>query len=199
MTKRTGWALTVTALATAASWAGSAAAAAPPSDPGPTRYSNDYASVFIVEGDVFSDFNVYAPEGQQSFARGEFNVLGYECLPDNAVAAMIDPLTSATAVGTLQVTCFWPGDWDAPNAPAVLTAAGTVDVGLSWEAEGPVTRMTTAGPSSSCVAHLQIRHAQVAGSVRVNIPDLGFTQSATAPGDNDDTLRHEEAICRSQR
>jgi hypothetical protein len=192
-------ALTVLAAATAVSWAGAGAATAAPSEPGIIRSSYDYASVFIVEGDVFSDFNVYAPPGQQPFARGEFSVLGYDCFPDNDVAAEIDPLTSATAAGTLHVTCYWHGDWEDPNAPEVLMAEGTVSVDLTWSAEGRVTRMTTAGPYTECVGHLQIRHATVTGGVQVVIPDLGFDQFATAPGDNDDTLRHEEMICRPQR
>ena len=180
-------ALTVGALAaTLIGLEGGIAVGAPPPEGPAVRSSLITASVFLIGPDVFSDFNVYAPEAEAAFGRGDIFVAGYDCVTDDAAAATIDGLDSATATGRLEYLCSTPDVYDVP-------AYATVD--LAWIGEGEIGRLTSAGPLNTCTEHLQIRHAQVSGTIRLVIPDLGIDQMASAPGDDDDSLVQREAIC----
>jgi hypothetical protein len=69
-----------------------------------------YASVFLTGTDVFIPFDVFAPPDQEPFGKGEFFVLGYDCLTEEQVPATVVDLDSAAAAGTLSTTWGYPGD-----------------------------------------------------------------------------------------
>jgi hypothetical protein len=151
-----------------------------------------YASVFLTGADVFVAFDVFSPEGQDPFGKGEFFVLGYDCLTEEQVPATVDGLESATAGGTLALTCGYHGEGVPPGPPEV---SGTAIVELVWAGEGAVTEQDLGGPGSSCVGRLQVRSARVSGSVHLEVPALGVDVVATPPGDDDDTIREERSSC----
>jgi hypothetical protein len=158
----------------------------PPTDGPAVRSSITTASVFLIGPDVFSHINVFAPEGEEPFARGDIFVAGYDCVTEDAAAATIDDLDSATSTGRLEYLCSTPDVSD-------MAAYATID--LAWTGKGEVSRLTSAGPLNACTEHLEIRHAHVSGSIRIFIPELGIDQMASAPGDDDDSLVQREAIC----
>ena len=181
--------LTVLLLAGATIWAAAGPAAA-----GVTRSTLGLASVFLTNPDpagpeILVPFDVFAPEGVDAFGRGEIFVLGFECVTEDAVPATVDGLASASAQGELAYVCNSPTD----------SVTGTATVDLAWIADGRTRRVTTAGPFSPCVTHLQIRHATVTGSVHILIPDLGVDVTATSPGDDDDSVRQERSLCHPSR
>ena len=200
--KRLSRALTTGVLATAMACAGGgvATAAAPP-DTGVSRWTTGYAFAFLGSSDVFMPFDVFASSGTDPFGIAEIYVQGYECFAQKAVPATVDGLTSATAKGEMALECnlHMGPDEAPPPADVPLTVQGTAHVDLTWSGEGEAERFTLAGRYSTCVAQLQVRHAVVIGQVQVNIPDLRINQSAMSLGDDDDSIRHEEAICPPQR
>jgi hypothetical protein len=161
----------VGALAASLAWSGAGtAAAARPSDPGPSRSTTGSAMAVLSEEPsgltVFLD--AFTPPGEPSFARLEIFVAGHECLTENSIPATLDGLESASAEGRLTLTCG--------SAQGDVTAVADVDV--AWEGAGRTTRTTLAGPGRNCVVKIRTREATVTGTVEVSVPELGIEETA---------------------
>lgn len=165
--------------------ASSTSASVPPS-PAPGGGTAGYASAFLGAGgasgsdDVFVHASVWAPPGEAAFANGEFFVLGYDCLTEESVPATVDGLDSASARGSLALTC------GSHTQEGEVT--GTAELDLSWTGHGPVRRQTVAGAESSCSEDLSDRHAVVTGEVHLVVPALGYDGVAVSLGDDDDSI-----------
>jgi hypothetical protein len=212
---RTGTAgrtLAALAMGTALAGGTGVAAAAPGDGQGSTLTTLGRASTFLQSGGTggpaaSGDLTVFAPEGVAAFARGEFSVAGYDCLPQqsgedvSSVPGAVDGVVSARAAGVFTLTCDYhvaPGEPD-PGLPS-LTATAVVD--LTWAGSGPVERSTRAGGSFSCVTRAETRAAVVTGAVRVTVPGLpggGGEVVLTAAGSAADALAHQQDRCRPAR
>jgi hypothetical protein len=163
--------LVVGALVAALAWSGTGtAAAARPSDPGPSRSTTESAMAVLSEAtsDVVVFLDAFTPPGEPSFARLEIFVAGYECLTEDSVPADLDGLESAAAVGALTLTCG--------SARGNMTAFADVDV--AWQGTGRSTRTTLAGHGRNCVQRIRTREATVTGTVEVTVPELGIDETA---------------------
>ncbi len=215
-TRTAGRTLAALALGTALVSGGGVAAAAPGDGPGSTPTTLGRATTLLQSGGAgepaSGDLAVFAPQGVAAFARGEFSVAGYDCVPQesgedvSSVPGAVDGVATASAEGVLALTCTYhvaPGEPD-PELPS-LPATALVD--LSWEGSGPVERYTQAGRSFACVTRAESRAAVVTGSVLLSVPGLsvpglpgkGVEVVLTTAGSEVDVLVQQQDRCRPAR
>ncbi len=215
-TRTAGRTLAALALGTALVSGGGVAAAAPGDGPGSTPTTLGRATTLLQSGGAgepaSGDLAVFAPQGVAAFARGEFSVAGYDCVPQesgedvSSVPGAVDGVAAASAEGVLPLTCTYhvaPGEPD-PGLPS-LPATALVD--LSWEGSGPVERYTQAGRSFACVTRAESRAAVVTGSVLLSVPGLsgpglsgeGVEVVLTTAGSEVDVLVQQQDRCRPAR
>ncbi len=188
--RRAGRALTVAAVAAGLAWTGAGTAAAgPPTGGGVTVTNDDYGLAALSSAEVpgltvFLD--VFAPGDRSPFADLEVFVAGYECVTgeEDSIPATVQALESASAAGTLPLTC---------SSPTGEVTGEAVVQDVVWDGEGPLrSEVIRPGPGVRCVLFVVAREATVTGTVQVTIPDLGIDAEAT--GERGE-LRHVTGIC----
>lgn len=186
-----GRVLTVGVVVAALVWSGAGTAGAtPPAGGGVTVTNDDYALAALPSAEVpgmtvFLD--VFATEDRAPFADLEVFVGEYECVTgeEDSIPATMATLESATAAGTLPLTC------GSSTADEVTGTAVVEEV--VWDGEGPLRyEVIPPGPGVRCLLVVVAREAAVKGTVHVTIPDLGI--DAEASGERGE-LRHVTGIC----
>jgi hypothetical protein len=182
--------LTAGALAAALAWGGTGTAiAAPPEGTGPVRSTDGSAFAVLstsAEPELGIILDVFDPQDQPAFAGLDVFFGAYECQTDAPIPATLDGVDSASAAGTLSVTCGGVG---------VPEVTGYAEVDVQWTGEGRISRSTVAGPQF-CVSRTQAREAEVTGTVRLVIEALGV-DVVTTPEFGE--LRLTRSICPPSR
>ena len=153
---------------------------------GPVRTTSGSAFAFLWTGSddgpgVF--FDLFQPPGQDAFANLEVFVGSYECLTQGPVPAQFDPVAgTASASGTLELSC---------NGADVPEATGQATFDLTFTA-GDTTLFRGVDPGGRCVTRSVVRDADVAGTVTVEVPDLGLSAETVT---REAQFRVDDRVC----
>lgn len=172
------------------------ATAAPPTDG--LRTVTDYATTVLSaeKDDVRVFAYIQAERGSAPVPAVDVYVQGYACSTDDPVTATIEELASATALGTLDLTCTYIVDPENPPEGPIPDVTGTAYVDLAWTGTGTATRIKLHATTDHCVGRILDRQAVVSGGVRVVVPALEVDVLATSAPDNPDSdLRYEAVVC----
>ena len=175
MRTRTAAALTLLLAAGTLGTLTGTATAGPPEGHGLTITQDGYALTALASADgaLLVHLDVFDPLDRAPFADLEVFVAGYECVTgeEDSVPATMRTLRSASAVGTLPLTCG--------SEEGTVTGTAVVE-GVTWQATGrPVTDVVPPSAGDPRLRTTVTRQAAVAGSVRVSVPGLGVDTVAT--------------------